>query len=61
MTNELKLKVNGSTQGIDVEANTMLLYVLRDGLELYDPKFVCGLGQCGACTVHLDGKAICPV
>jgi len=43
MTSKLKLKVNGSTQDVDVEANTMLLYVLRDAMELHGPKFGCGL------------------
>lgn len=43
MTNKLKLKVNGSTQDVNVEANTMLLYVLRDAMELHAPKFGCGL------------------
>jgi nicotinate dehydrogenase subunit A len=55
------LRVNGKTHTVDVDAATPLLYVLRNDLDLRGPRFGCGLGQCGACTVHLDGKAICPV
>jgi nicotinate dehydrogenase subunit A len=51
------LKVNGKSQNVDAELDTPLLYVLRDKLELHGPKFGCGLGQCGACTVMLDGVA----
>ncbi|MGE5524084.1 MAG: (2Fe-2S)-binding protein [Rhodospirillaceae bacterium] len=51
------LSVNGKTQNVDAESDTPLLYVLRDKLELHGPKFGCGLGQCGACTVMLDGVA----
>jgi nicotinate dehydrogenase subunit A len=52
------LSVNGSTKRVDVEPDTPLLYVLRDDLALNGPKFGCGLGQCGACTVHLNGAAV---
>ena len=52
------LSVNGKSHTLDVEPDTPLLYVLRDNLELHGPKFGCGLAQCGACTVILDGKAI---
>lgn len=52
------LKVNGKTVKVDADADTPLLYVLRDNLELHGPKFGCGLGQCGACTVHLNGEAV---
>ena len=51
------LKVNGKTRNVDADADTPLLYVLRDNLELHGPKFGCGLGQCGACTVHVNGEA----
>jgi nicotinate dehydrogenase subunit A len=51
------LKINGKTSVVDADADTPVLYVLRDNLALHGPKFGCGLGQCGACTVHLDGEA----
>jgi nicotinate dehydrogenase subunit A len=52
------LKVNGTTHEIDAEPDTPLLYVLRNNLGLNGAKFGCGLGQCGACTVMVDGKAV---
>ena len=52
------LKVNGAAREVSVDADTPLLYVLRNDLELNGPKFGCGLAQCGACTVLLDGKAV---
>ena len=52
------LKVNGRARSVDVDADTPLLYVLRENLALKGPRFGCGLGQCGACTVHLDGQAV---
>ena len=52
------LAVNGRAQTVNVEPDTPLLYVLRDDLGLKGPKFGCGLSQCGACTVLLDGAAI---
>jgi nicotinate dehydrogenase subunit A len=51
------LSINGKTQQLDVEPDTPLLYVLRDDLELHGAKFGCGLAQCGACTVVVDGRA----
>jgi nicotinate dehydrogenase subunit A len=54
----LTLKVNGLEQRIDAEPDTPLLYVLRDDLKLNAAKFGCGLGQCGSCTVIVDGKAV---
>lgn len=53
----VKLKVNGEVHEIDAPDDTPLLYVLRDFLDLSGPKFGCGLGQCGACTVHMGGQA----
>ena len=52
------LSINGKTQQLDVEPDTPLLYVLRDDLELHGAKFGCGLAQCGACTVVVDGQAV---
>jgi aerobic-type carbon monoxide dehydrogenase small subunit (CoxS/CutS family) len=54
----MKLTVNGKEQSVTATPDTPLLYVLRNDLQLIGPHFGCGLGQCGACTVHLDGKPI---
>ena len=53
-----KLNVNGQVRGIDVEPDMPLLWVLRDELDVKGPKFGCGAGLCGACTVHLNGVPI---
>ena len=54
----ISLKVNGKTRVVNTEPDTMLLYVLRGDLNLRGPKFGCGLSQCGACTVIMDGNAV---
>src|SRR3954471_4984010 len=55
---QISLKVNGKTRTVNADPATPLLYVLRDDLELHGPRFGCGLGQCGACTVIMEGNAI---
>ncbi len=52
------LKVNGRSHTLDIEPATPLLYILRNDLGLQGPKFGCGLGQCGACTVIINGAAV---
>lgn len=53
-----KLHVNGKTREVDVAPDTPLLWVLRESLNLAGTKFGCGIAQCGACTVHLNGEAV---
>jgi isoquinoline 1-oxidoreductase alpha subunit len=53
-----KLNINGKTVNIDVDGTTPLLWVLREQLELTGTKYSCGIGICGACTVHIDGEAV---
>ncbi len=54
----ITLTINGRQHDVDAEPDTPLLYVLRDDLQMHGAKFGCGLGQCGACTVMLDGQAV---
>jgi isoquinoline 1-oxidoreductase subunit alpha len=53
-----QLRINGQTHSVDVPSDMPLLWVLRDVLGLTGTKFGCGIAQCGACTVHLDGKPV---
>jgi isoquinoline 1-oxidoreductase alpha subunit len=53
----ISLKVNGKLHQVDVPPDTPLLWVLRDNLKLMGAKYACGIGECGSCTVHIDGKA----
>jgi aerobic-type carbon monoxide dehydrogenase small subunit (CoxS/CutS family) len=55
--NMIAIKVNGTTRNVDVEPGTPLLWVLRDALGLTGTKYGCGIAECGACTVHVDGVA----
>ncbi|WP_422360007.1 (2Fe-2S)-binding protein [Reichenbachiella sp.] len=54
---QFTLNINSNTHQVDVAPDTPLLWVLRDHIDLVGTKFGCGIGQCGACTVHLDGVA----
>lgn len=54
----ISLKVNGKVHQVDVPPDTPLLWVLRDNLKLMGTKYSCGIGECGSCTVHVDGKAV---
>jgi nicotinate dehydrogenase subunit A len=58
MPQNITLSINGKSQTVSVEPDSMLLYALRDELGLRGPKFGCGLAECGACTVVMDGNAI---
>jgi isoquinoline 1-oxidoreductase alpha subunit len=54
----ITLNINGKTTQVDADPSTPLLWVLRDHLQLTGTKYGCGIAQCGACTVHLDGQAV---
>ena len=58
MAKTVTLTVNGKRRTVQSAPDTPLLYVLRNELDLYGPRFGCGLAQCGACTVHVDGEAV---
>jgi nicotinate dehydrogenase subunit A len=58
MTAKISLNVNGKTQTVEADPDMPLLYALRNDLGLSNPHFGCGLAQCGACTVHIDGVAV---
>lgn len=53
-----KLKINGKNHEVDIDPSTPILWVLRDHLNLVGTKYGCGIAQCGACTIHLDGVAM---
>ncbi len=58
MTQKFSLTVNGTTHTVDADPDMPLFYALRNDIGLNHPQFGCGLGQCGACTVHLDGQPV---
>ncbi len=58
MATRLTITVNGKRHRVQATPDTPLLYVLRNELGLWGPRFGCGLSQCGACTVHFDGSAV---
>ena len=55
---EFNLNINGTIKKIDAEPDTPILWVLRDHLDLVGTKYGCGIAQCGACTIHIDGQAM---
>jgi nicotinate dehydrogenase subunit A len=55
MTQHIVLDIDGQQHAVDADPDMPLLYALRDHLQFDNPRFGCGLGQCGACTVHVDG------
>lgn len=55
---KFNLKINGQTHSVEVSSDTPILWVLRDHLNLLGTKFGCGVGLCGACTIHLDGEPV---
>ena len=58
MAQKFSLNVNGKVHSVEADPDMPLLYALRDDIGLNNPKFGCGIAQCGACTVHMDGQAI---
>jgi isoquinoline 1-oxidoreductase subunit alpha len=52
------ISVNGKMMSVEADADTPVLWILRDHLNILGPKFGCGVAQCGACTIHLDGNAV---
>ena len=54
----IELSINGTAHSVDVDPQTPLLWIVRDNLGLTGTKFSCGIGQCGACTLHLDGAPV---
>ena len=58
MNQKYSLNVNGTAHSVEADEDMPLLYALRDDIGLNNPHFGCGLAQCGACTVHLDGQPI---
>ncbi|UZD23088.1 (2Fe-2S)-binding protein [Algoriphagus halophytocola] len=55
---QYNLKINGKSLSVDVDPSTPMLWVLRDHLDMVGTKFGCGIAQCGACTIHMDGNAV---